>query len=271
MVCCSVSGPRYPSLVSYVGAMYATYGTEATVERAARIGQLMQAQSALEPDHYSGESKDGEVVGTLFLVAGCYPAELLEAVDQAFGSLPLHIQMLVELLPLSLVSLPGYDNPYALLAQVTAYLAAVVSLVGYYPLGSRLPSAPAWSLDLSLFHEFPKDHLLVPLSRSEHEHHGLPSAFGPQMHLGTEAALATTQRFVATLLFRANSVLMRPDDSRIQVMHLPVDLFLGISLLLKGLKDMSPYSCPAPTVEPTGASATARTLLVDLARALPSA
>jgi len=84
----------------------------------------MRAQSALEPDHYSGESEDGEVVSTLLLVAGCYPAELLEAVDQAFDSIPLHIQMLVELLPLSLVSLPGYDNPNASLAQVTAYLAA---------------------------------------------------------------------------------------------------------------------------------------------------
>jgi hypothetical protein len=88
-----------------------------------------------------------------------------------------------------------YDDPNESLAQVTAYLAAVVSLVGYYLLGSRLRSAPAWSLDLSLFHEFSRDRLLVPLSRSEQEHHGLPSAFGPQMHLGTEAALATTQRY----------------------------------------------------------------------------
>lgn len=155
------------------------------------LGKLMRAQSDLEPDLYSCESEDGEVVGAQLLVAGCYPAELLEAVDQAFDSIPLHIQMLVELLPLSLVSL----------AQVTACLAAVVSPVGYYPLGSRLRSAPACSIDCSLFHEFPKDDLLVPLSRSEHEHHGLPSAFGPQMHFGTEAALATTQRFVATFFF----------------------------------------------------------------------
>jgi hypothetical protein len=150
------------------------------------------------------------------------------------------------------VSLPRYDDSNMSLAQVTAYLTAVVSLVGYDPLGSRLRSAPAWSLNFSLLHEFPEVHLLVPLSRSQYEHHGLPSAFGPQMHLGANAALAPTQRFVATSPFRSGSVLMRPDDSRIQVMLLPIDLSISISLLLKGLKDMLPYSCPAPSVEPTG-------------------
>jgi hypothetical protein len=46
-------------------------------------GKPIREQSDLEPDHYSGESEDGEVVGTLLLVAGCYPAELLECLSGA--------------------------------------------------------------------------------------------------------------------------------------------------------------------------------------------
>ena len=138
--------------------MYATYDTEATGEQAARMGQTNTGARCLEPHYYSGESEDGEVVGSLLLIAGAYPAELLEAVDQAFDSVPLSIQMLIELLPLSRASLPGNDDPNASLAQVTAYLAAVVSLVGDYPLGPRLRSAPAWSLNRSLFHKFPEDY-----------------------------------------------------------------------------------------------------------------
>ncbi len=80
---------------------------------------------------------------------------------------------------------------------------------------------------------------LMPLAPGQHGRDRLAAAFGPQVQLGREPALAAAQRLDALPIpdcpgpARASRVLVGTDDSRIHEVQVPIHLAPGIGLRLQ--------------------------------------
>ena len=90
----------------------------------------------------------------------------------------------------------------------------------------------------------------VPLARREDQRHQLAPAFRAQMDFGTEAALTAAERFGLRVPGVGTSrMLVRSDDSAIDVVELPVEWRCGIGTLLDRGKEASPEARLAPAIK----------------------
>ena len=94
------------------------------------------------------------------------------------------------------------------------------------------PSNPS-AFDSPSIKEWPKADHLVPLSACEVESKGLALPLALEVHLGTEPASGAPQGFALLPTSCSCSVMMCPDDRRVDVLLTPVNLALLIRKLLK--------------------------------------
>lgn len=90
----------------------------------------------------------------------------------------------------------GNSDSDAASAQVSPDLPAAVALIAGHTIWANPWPSSSWSLDRSCLHQSFKHTLLMALSCRDQSSNGLTAALGPQVDLGTEAALAASQRFV---------------------------------------------------------------------------
>jgi hypothetical protein len=134
-----------------------------------------------------------EVVGRALLVARSNAPELFEPVDQAFDEIAAPVRSAVEVGLPTLVALARDHRPDVTPAQAAARGWAAVALVPGCALRPQTGPALAGSTNRSLVQQRFQRNLLMPLTAGQHRRDRPAIAFGPQMQLGREAALAAPQ------------------------------------------------------------------------------
>jgi len=136
----------------------------------------------------------GEVVGRALLVARGDAPELFEPVDQTLDEIAAPVCGAVEVRLPTLVALAGDHRPDVPPAQAAPCCRAAVAFVaGCTPRPQTRP-APTGAADRAPIQQRFQRDLLVPLAASQHRRDRPAVAFGPQVQLGREAALAAAQR-----------------------------------------------------------------------------
>ena len=92
----------------------------------------------------------------------------------------------------------------------------------------------------------------MPLTRAEHERHQVLVVCRSQRHFGAETPLTAASGFSFGPSGRTRGMLVGSNDRAIDRVHGPVDLALGIGLLLHGLKETLPDTRFAPAIETAG-------------------
>src|SRR2546423_4496998 len=193
------------------------------------------------------------IVDRTFLITGGQAPVLLQPVDQPFHPFSGAVDGPVKGAFLALVALPRDGDPDTMLAAIVPDRSTAIALVAHDAVGTALgPSAPR-PLDGSLSHQLGKDRGLMSMARRQDERHELAVAFGTDVDFGTEAALTPAERFgVCVSCVCACRMLMRPDDSPIHVVGVPIELAGAIRLLLDGREETGPEARLPPAIKTAG-------------------
>ena len=150
------------------------------------------------------------------------------------------------------ILLVGNGDADAPASQIPPNAAAAIGLVTHDATRPLLRSASATTFDRTPGHERFKSNDFMTLSRGQHKRHQVLVARRTQMHFGAEAALASTQSFGFSTIGRTRSMRVSANDGAVDIMHGPVQLARGISLLLDDLKEALPDAGSAPAIEAAG-------------------
>ena len=145
-----------------------------------------------------------------------------------------------------LIFLVGDGDADATAPQIPPDMATAIGLVAYHTTRTLLGSASAAALHGTTGHQRFKPNGFVTLAGCQHKRHQVFVARRAQMNLGAEAALASAQGFRLGSFGRTCGVLVSSHDGAINIMNRPVQLAIGIGLLLDGLKEALPDAGSAP-------------------------
>ena len=140
-------------------------------------------------------------LGALVVASG-EGAALFEPVDQALHAIALAIGGPIEGGTAALASAGRDNRPDAALAQAPPDGRAAIALVAGQALGAEPWPARAGPLDGAAVEQLGQGHLLVALPSGQDRAEWLAAAFGAQVNLRAEAALAAPERLLAPF-FRA--------------------------------------------------------------------
>jgi hypothetical protein len=193
------------------------------------------------------------IVDSTLLITGGQAPVLLQPVDQPFHSFPGAVDGPIKGAFPALVALPWDGDADTMLPAIVPDRATAIALVAHDAVGTAFgPPAPR-PLDGSLAHQLGKDRRLMSMARRQDECHELAVAFGTDVDFGTEATLTPAKRFGSGVsCVCACRMLMRPDDSPIHVVDVPIELANAIRLLLDGRKETGPEARLAPAIKTAG-------------------
>ena len=193
------------------------------------------------------------IVDSAFLISCSQTPVLLQPVDQPFHPFSSAVDGPVKGAFLALVALPRDGDPDTMLPAIAPDRSTAIARGAHDTVGTALgPSAPH-PLDGSLGHQMGKDRCLMAMARRQAERHELAVAFGTDVDFGTEAALTPAERFgVCVSCVCACRMLMRPDDSPIHVVGVPIELAGAIRLLLDGREETAPEPRLPPAIKTAG-------------------
>jgi hypothetical protein len=129
------------------------------------------------------------VVGSAFFIPGCNPPTLFEAIDQSRDLTPQSVQGSSKWPRSRLMAVPRHRHAAPMPPPVLPNRPTAIALVADEPTGAPLRATWATPFDLTLCHHRDKHGRLMPLPGGEQPGQRLALALGPQMDVGTEAAL----------------------------------------------------------------------------------
>jgi hypothetical protein len=136
--------------------------------------------------------------------------------------------------------------------QISSDFTATIGLVTHHATRSSFWTPSAGSLHCTSGHEQFKSKGFVPLARAQLEGHQVVLVCRSHMPFGAETALASAKGFGVGPSGRARCMLVGSNDRAIDVMNRPVDLAIGIGLLLHRLKETLPETGFSPAIEAAG-------------------
>src|SRR5439155_25315951 len=173
--------------------------------------------------------------------------------DQPFHPITRTINSPIEWSGPALIPPAGNGVANMALAQVAANLPTAVGFVTDHAPWAQAGPPAANPLDRALRHHLFEHHRFVALAGRQDEGHGLAAAFGPDVDLGAEAALAAAQRLgIRRGVTGTRRVLMGAHHRAIDIVRLPIDPVSRVGRLLKGFPNLLPNPLFTPTVEATG-------------------
>jgi hypothetical protein len=190
------------------------------------------------------------IVDSTLLIPGRQPPVLFQPINQSFDPLAEAVEGAIKGTGAMFILFPRDSDADTMAAQVLPNLPTAVRLVtDKTPRPAFGASAPAPFHGPALHQRFEGDGF-VPLARREDQRHQLAPAFRAEMDFGTEAALTAAERFGLRVPGVGPSrMLVRSDDSAIDVVESPVELRCGIGALLDHGKEPSPEARLAPAIK----------------------
>ena len=190
------------------------------------------------------------VIDSALLITGRQTPVLFQPINQSFYPLAEAVEGTIKGTGAMFILFPRDSDADTMAAQVLPNLPTAVRLVtDETPRPAFGASAPAPFHGPALHQRFEGDGF-VPLARREDQRHQLAPAFRTEMDFGTEAALTAADCFGLRVPGVGPSrMLVRSDDSAIDIVEIPVELLCGISALLDRGKEASPEACLAPAIK----------------------
>ena len=129
------------------------------------------------------------------LIARGHPSELFEAIDQTLDFIPLPIEAAVKWSCAMLAAFARNREADPVAPQGLANRPAALGLIADEPLRTPLGAARPATFPGAWGPQGDQDERLMTRPRREDKGHGLALALGPQMEVGTQAALAASEGF----------------------------------------------------------------------------
>ena len=136
--------------------------------------------------------------------------------------------------------------------QISADFAAAIAFVPHDATRTALRSPSPAAFHRTTGHQRFTFQGFMPLARPQFEAHPRGFVCRSQMHFGAKAPLAAAHGFGVGSSGRARCLLVGSNNRAVNRMNRPVDLPLGIGLLLYGRKEALPDAGFAPAVEAAG-------------------
>jgi hypothetical protein len=196
------------------------------------------------------------IIDSTLLITGRKTPVLFQPINQSFYPLAEAVEGTIKGTSPMFIVFPRDSDADTMAAQVLPNLPTAVRLVtDETPWSAFGASAPAPFHRPALHQCFEGDGF-VPLARREDQRHQLAPAFRTEMDFGTEAALTAAEGFGLRVPGVGPSrMLVRSDDSPIDIVEIPVELLCGIGALLDRGKEASPEARLAPAIQTAGDSA----------------
>jgi hypothetical protein len=193
------------------------------------------------------------IIDRALLITGRQTPVLFQPINQAFYPLAEAVEGTIKGTSPVFILFPRDRDADTMAAQVLPNLPTAIRLVTDETLRPTFgASAPAPFHGPALHQRFEGDGF-VPLARREDQRHQLAPAFRTEMDFGTEAALTAAECFGLRVPGVGPSrMLVRSDDSAIDIVESPVELPCGIGALLDRGKEASPEARLAPAIKPAG-------------------
>ena len=193
------------------------------------------------------------IIDSALLITGRKTPVLFQPINQSFDPLAEAVEGTIKGTSPVFILFPRDSDADTVAAQVLPNLATAVRFVtDETPRPAFGASAPAPFHGPTLHQRF-EGYGFVPLTRREDQRHQLAPAFRTEMDFGTEAALTAAEGFGLRVPGEGPSrMLVRSDDSAIDIVEIPVELLCGIGALLDRGKEASPEARLAPAIKTAG-------------------
>jgi hypothetical protein len=193
------------------------------------------------------------VIDSALLITGRQTPVLFQPIHQSFSPLAEAVEGTIKGTGATFILFPRDREADTMAAQVLPHLPTAVCLVtDETPRPAFGASAPAPFHGPALQQRFESDGF-VPLARREDQRHQRAPAFRTEMDCGTEVALTAAERFgLRVPRVSPSRMLVRSDESTIDIVEVPVELLCGIGALLDRGKEASPEARLAPAIKTAG-------------------
>jgi len=193
------------------------------------------------------------VIDSALLIPGRQTPVLFQPINQSFDPLAEAVEGTIKGTGAMFILFPRDSDADTMAAQVLPNLPTAVRLVtDETPRPAFGASAPAPFYGPALHQRFESDGF-VPFARREDQRHHLAPAFRTEMDFGTEAALTAAECFGLRVPgVGSRRMLVRSDDSAIDIVESPVELLCGIGPLLDRSQEASPEARLAPAIKTAG-------------------
>jgi hypothetical protein len=193
------------------------------------------------------------IIDSALLIPGRQTPVLFQPINQSFYPLAEAVEGTIKGTSPVFILFPRDRDADTMAAQVLPNLPTAIRFVTDETLRPTFgASAPAPFHGPALHQRFEGDGF-VPLARREDQRHQLAPAFRTDMDFRTKAALTAAECFGLRVPGVGPSrMLVRSDDSAIDIVESPVELPCGIGVLLDRGKEASPEARLAPAIKPAG-------------------
>ncbi len=196
--------------------------------------------------------KHGEVVFGAFFITGRNPTKLLEPIHEALNQVAGTVEGAIERTRPVFIDFVRNRCANAMPTQIGANAPIAIAFVSDQALGAAFGLSSDGPLDTGL-HEGFKHDALMALSSRQDEGEGLAMALRPDVDLGTEPALTTTQSFwLGATALGSSGMLMCSDQSAIDIVDGPIQVAVLVGLLLECGQNPLPAPGLSPPIEAAG-------------------
>jgi hypothetical protein len=193
------------------------------------------------------------IIDSALLITGRQTPVLFQPINQPFYPLAEAVEGTIKGTSPVFILFPRDRDADTMAAQVLPNLPTAIRLVTDETLRPTFGASAPASLHGPALHQRFEGDGFVPLARREDQRHQLAPAFRTEMDFGTEAALTAAECFGLRVPGVGPSrMLVRSDDSAIDIVESPVELPCGIGALLDRGKEASPEARLAPAIKPAG-------------------
>jgi hypothetical protein len=190
------------------------------------------------------------IVYRALLIPGRQTPVMFQPIDQPFYPLAETVDGPIKGTGPIFILLQRDGDTDTMASQVLPNLSTTVGFVPHQTTRSAFGAPAPGPFHGSAGHQGFEGHSFVPLARGENQCHQLAPAFRAYMDFRTEAALTATERFgLCAPAVGASRVLVRSDDSAINIVDIPVQVLCGIRTLLDRGKEASPDARFPPAIE----------------------